>query len=846
VTPDRFSRAPYPGLRAFRREETDLFFGREECVGAMVDRLRETRFLAVLGSSGTGKSSVVKTGLLDALEVGLMASAGSSWRVVDFRPGGAPLANLAQHLLQTDDTAGPVSDNDVDLLRGFLARGPRSIIEWCRDGHLPKGTNLLLLVDQFEELFRYQNYAGREEAEALVALLLESVHSPEFPIYATITMRSEYLGACTLIQGLAEAISAGMVLTPRMTREQCRSAIEGPAGVCKIEIEPPLVSRLLNDLANFAPWDEGDNNDQLDRLVRRADQLPLLQYTLNRMWLEARERWVKGGWMDSGPLRLRLSEYERIGGLTGALNWHADQILKDLAEHGLERTVQVVFRALISGTTVADAVRRPTRFGELVALAAGDRQSVRKVVDIFRAPGCNFLTPELDPKDPKELADNTYIDISHESLIRQWKKLSDWLAIEARASRNWRRLRDNVTAKYLVRGEELADLIAWRNEFKPNEPWASRYGGEYTDAIALLNASERAEKAERRKRTFARGAVAFAAVAAILAAGWMIQQQQIRIQQQHLQDALDAEQSARKMEAALQVKYDQQAQELKDAQDQALKAKEQALAGAQDALQKISAQNAQLVDTNAQLKSESDALKAKLAALEQSGKAAEGDAQLQAEYAALKAKIEALAVAEKDPALKAQLQALASSIKVAGPAQPAVKLGLPPVLDAYAGEADDLKVDPPRERGQDVLQKNIDSPTPTIIPGGQVLTTRQVYETLATGKLKGKAFLIIDVWDDRQHSTIPTAQRLPYVGAAGDFTDDVQQKMFDDMKKMMKGGDWNVPVIFFGKDAKNWQAYNASLRAIEMGNTLVYWYRGGLASWQAAGQPVEKTADSLK
>jgi hypothetical protein len=839
VNPDRFSRAPYPGLRSFRREETDLFFGREDCVGSMVDRLRDTRFLAVLGSSGTGKSSVVKTGLLDALEVGLMASAGSNWRVVEFRPGGAPLNNLARHLLEADEPAGPVSDADVALLRGFLARGPRAIIEWCRDGNLPKGTNLLLLVDQFEELFRYQGYAGREEAEALVALLLESAHSPEFPIYVTITMRSEYLGACTLIQGLAEAISAGMVLTPRMTREQCRTAIEGPAGVCRTEIEPPLVSRLLNDLANFAPWDQGGNNDQLDRLSKQADQLPLLQYTLNRMWLQARERWVNGGWMDSGPLRLRLSEYGRIGGLTGALNWHAEQILKDLAEQGLERTVEAVFRALITGTTAADAVRRPTTFGQLVALAGGNREAVRRVVDTFRAPGCNFLTPELDPKDPKPLSDDTPIDISHESLIRQWKKLSDWLAIEARAAQNWRRLKDNVAAKYRVRGEELADLTAWRNDFKPNEPWASRYGGEYTEAIALLNASEREEKTERRGKMLARGGVAFAAVLAILGTVWMIQQQQIT-------DAKEAEQNARKMEATLQVKYDQQAQELKDAQDQALTTKEQALAGAQDALQKISAQNAQLVDSNTVLKSENDALKTKLAALEQGSKPAGGDAQLQSEYVALKAQIEALALAEKDPALKAKLQALASSMKVAGPAQPAIALGLPPVLDAYAGEADDLKVDPPVSGGLEVLQKNIDSPTPTTLPGGQVLTTKQVYEALASGKLKGKAFLIVDVWDDQQHLTIPTAQRLPYAGAGGEFTDDVQLKMFDDMKKMIKSGDWTVPVIFFGKDAKNWQAYNASLRSIEMGNTLVYWYRGGLASWLAAGQPVEASPPANK
>ena len=149
----------------------------------MVDRLAATRFLAVLGSSGTGKSSLVRTGLLDALELGLMAKAGSRWKIVDFRPGGAPLKNLARRLLETEhDADNPyIEAKDVDLLRAFLARGPRAVIEWCRAGHLPEGGNLLLLVDQFEELFRYQDYAGREEAEAFVALLLESAREKDVP-----------------------------------------------------------------------------------------------------------------------------------------------------------------------------------------------------------------------------------------------------------------------------------------------------------------------------------------------------------------------------------------------------------------------------------------------------------------------------------------------------------------------------------------------------------------------------------------------------------------------------------------------------------------------------------------
>ena len=324
-------RAPYPGLRSFRHDESDLFFGRESFVSTMVDRLAATRFLSVLGSSGTGKSSVVRTGLLDSLELGLMAKAGSSWRVADFRPGSDPLRNLAGALLANEEH---VTASDRDSLRGFLARGPRAVIEWCRDGNLPAGTNLLLLADQFEELFRYQDYAKREETQALVELLLESAHSTEFPIYVTITMRSEYLGACAFLDGLAETISRGMVLIPRLTREQCRMAIVGPADVCGIRTDQPLVNQLLNDLTSFASWDDTGGADELDKQARRADQLPLLQYTLNRMWLRARER--RGAGADGRSLVLRLADYETIGGLRGALNEHANQLLKELQDKAPE------------------------------------------------------------------------------------------------------------------------------------------------------------------------------------------------------------------------------------------------------------------------------------------------------------------------------------------------------------------------------------------------------------------------------------------------------------------------------------------------------------------------------
>jgi tetratricopeptide (TPR) repeat protein len=320
-------------------------------------------------------------------------------------------------------------------------------------------------------------------------LLIESAREADVAIYVAITMRSEYLGACALIEGLSDAINAGMFLTPRMTREHCREAIVGPAEVCNIEIEPALVNRLLNDLANFAPWDNHDASDQLDRLMRRADQLPLLQYTLNRMWQRAHER------TPTSRVKLTVDDYVAIEGLSGALNAHANQIFDQLGKQRAQ-VAEWVFRALTAGSTLADAVRRPTRLDELISAGGGDEAGVRAVVDAFRAPGVNFLLPEYDPNNPK-LAPDTYIDISHESLIRQWKKLSEWLGAEGRAAQQWRRLVDRFGTGEMLRGRELANLIAWRSETKPNAAWAKRYGGDYPAVIAFLDKSQRAQNRKR-------------------------------------------------------------------------------------------------------------------------------------------------------------------------------------------------------------------------------------------------------------------------------------------------------------------------------------------------------------
>ena len=146
--------APYPGLRSFRRDETHIFFGREGTINEMVDRLAAHRFLAVTGASGSGKSSLVRTGLLDALGRGLLGEAGPDWRVADFAPGDRPLARLTQALAAA--LGRNFTQDEIAIIDSRLARGPQGLVDWLDEIKFPPDSNILLLTDQFEEIFRYR------------------------------------------------------------------------------------------------------------------------------------------------------------------------------------------------------------------------------------------------------------------------------------------------------------------------------------------------------------------------------------------------------------------------------------------------------------------------------------------------------------------------------------------------------------------------------------------------------------------------------------------------------------------------------------------------------------------
>ena len=476
---------PFPGLRSFEPDEDHLFFGRERQVDELLGRLRRTRFLSVVGTSGSGKSSLVRSGLIPSLHGGAMVKAGSSWRIAILRPGDDPIGNLAAALAHPEVLGGEdagFAELGRSLLEATLRRSALGLVECVRQARLPAGDNVLVLVDQFEELFRFKRNPriadSHDEAVAFVRLLLETAAAGAVPVYVVLTMRSDFIGDCTELPGLAEAVNDGQYLVPRMTREERRSAVVGPIAVGGGEISPRLVTRLLNDV--------GDD----------PDQLPILQHALMRTW----DFW-EGHHAPGEPLDLR--HYEATGTMKEALSQHAEEAFRELDGEGERRLAEVLFKSLTDRGSDSRGIRRPLRLAEAAALAGATEAEMAAVVERFRAPGRSFLMPPAGVP----LGPDTVLDISHESLMRIWRRLIDWVDDEARAAQIYLRLSKSA-AQYqegtggLWRDPELQLAVNWREEARPTAAWAERYDPAWDRAMLFLEHSkhERDLYLERRER----------------------------------------------------------------------------------------------------------------------------------------------------------------------------------------------------------------------------------------------------------------------------------------------------------------------------------------------------------
>jgi WD40 repeat protein len=468
---------PYPGLVPFEEKDAQHFFGRDTQIDEIIERLASHRLLAVIGVSGCGKSSLVRAGVIPVLRLGAAESLPGRWKICTFSPGSEPVQALRMAL--GAGSAWPATSFDL--------------IEYTRT-NLNAGENLMLIVDQFEELFRFRAGSlprdGGNTAALFVNLLLNAVDQHEVPIYVLITMRTDFLGECAQFRGLPEALNDCYYLVPRLTRLQQQEAIERPLQEQGVEIAPAVVQRLLNDSAE------------------EPDQLPVLQHLLKRMW----ENW------DGAERPISLLDYDAVGGWTDAINREAEGVLNRFKNEyaGIRR----LFEWITERGTGGKPVRRPRPVTECVEVSGISRDRLAVIVRAFQERGL------LRPFDKQG---TSLIDLPHESVMWYWAQLGRWIAEEAEHAAQLRFLLQSAQRKVRLIGLALESARKLRSDWQTQKLRSLRYVQEEDlDQIdRWLNESERLAKKEKRWRFWTWGIAGAASVvlSALAIQAWLTQRE---------------------------------------------------------------------------------------------------------------------------------------------------------------------------------------------------------------------------------------------------------------------------------------------------------------------------------
>jgi WD40 repeat protein len=453
---------PYRGLEGFNEEHARFFFGRERLTQELIFRLRpspngqENRFLAILGASGSGKSSLARAGLVPALRRGEIDGS-ESWPIAVFRPGRDPIESLAVALVALDAESKPSAVAVQGLMAGLRAEENTLHLTTrlaLRD--TSESRRIVLLIDQFEEVFTLCD--DDRTRKSLFANLAYAATITGGRTVVVLTMRADFYAKCGPYPALAAAMSAHQLLVGPMTEDEIRVAIERPAQLAGGEFEPGLVELLLNDVSG------------------RPGALPLLQFALTELWQRRDGR------------RLSVSAYNAFDGLEGALKNRADQILSsfDPAQRELCRRI---FLSLTQPGEGTEDTKRRASFGELTA-AGADVEAVETVVS--RLADARLITTGQDPTDP---ARNS-VEVAHEALIRGWAQLREWVDADRAGLRVHRRLTES--ALEWDRHDRDPDLLYAGARLATAREWSETHGGELgtleVDFLAAGLAAERKKK----------------------------------------------------------------------------------------------------------------------------------------------------------------------------------------------------------------------------------------------------------------------------------------------------------------------------------------------------------------
>ena len=480
------STRPFPGLRPYEESDSDWFFGRSSEINELLKRLRRVRFVAIVGPSGCGKSSLIKAGVLPSVRDGYLDS---SWSIAAFRPGEQPLDNLA-HAVSAAISA------DFENVRKLLDTGSMGLIKAIQAKQLASNNRLLILVDQFEELFQFAQRHGdqsQEEVKAFLKLLLSAASSDDIPLYLVLTMRMEWLSECATYVGLAEAINEGIYLVPQMSRRQFQQVVLNPIDKANGAITTTLLDGMLNDLGG------------------RSDQLPVLQHALMRLW----ERKRPGEPID-------IPDYEAVGTFSNCLSNQAEEVFNEL-NRDQQKVAELLFRS-ITQVYKNRKIRRPRPFSELASVPGMDATELKAVIEAFGRQGRSFLFTSEGPIGPASV-----IDISHEALMRQWGRLSGWVEDEAEQEARLGRLQEDA-AEWDRTGRKDRSALYSGYKLQRAQEVRPRLGDSRIESSFLLAS----RKAERSARLLRNGALflplLLVVVAVLFGSLWRAKQENLRAQ----------------------------------------------------------------------------------------------------------------------------------------------------------------------------------------------------------------------------------------------------------------------------------------------------------------------------
>ena len=494
------ARNPYKGLRAFDETDARDFFGRDAQVDELLEAVADHRLVAVVGPSGCGKSSVVRAGLVPALRNGRL-SGSDRWLPCVAYPGTEPFVALGEALRsvavqQVPEPSDPRwhPDRIVGLVQHVL----------------PAGTGLLLVIDQFEELFTLCS----DEAERLrfMEALLALVGESDGTTRVVVTLRADFYGLLLEYRPFGDAVRHAIVgLTPPGP-EQLLQAIMGPAAEVGLEVEPELTADIVADT------------------TAEPGGLPLMEYALTRLFDE----------QDDG--RLTLAAYRTMGGLVEALGAWPEALHAALDDN--ERTTcEQVFLRLVSVDETGETVRRRVLLPELHGLGIASA-TVDRVLEEFTA--ARLLTSDNDPATRMPT-----VEIAHEALLERWRRLREWVDESRESLIIYRRYR-TVLAEW-EQSDRDPDYLLGGGRLRQFESWRRRTDLALTDSEAeYLRASREREdgatSARHRRRRFVVAALGLLAIVAMVFGVVALVQRSRATDQQHLaeeQADLAVEEAAR-------------------------------------------------------------------------------------------------------------------------------------------------------------------------------------------------------------------------------------------------------------------------------------------------------------